>query len=480
MGVYDCMYLVSKEQYGRNNQIGRSLETGGVHEVQESNVNNIEMSNGGTIVIESTPEVPASDILAGSVQSGVHPQNKVPGLRATSVGSNLQKTYGKRLVNKTKRKASRNVVGEDDEGELHGAHPPMDLAADSLAMNNANRRQNAILPRPNFVGAKPSPENLKRQAGVDDVVRQNQQDAKRQAISPNKQAMNQLMQNRLSQLQGGRKKQKYSRPTLDRYKRRGRNPPPSTIVSAAGGSSLAELGRSEKERNGDRRIIHEMRDLYRDKLKESAASVGLRGMTEKRHASTDGGETLFQAKRSNKRSHGFPVAIKRKSEGEVQLSKRAKNSHIFPMGGKRRRGEEEYEGEDVKRRRVDSNKYFPHVSKRKRTDERTPPSKRLKTYQHFPLEGKRKRMDDDDDDDVQKRQKTFQHYPLEGKRKRTGNQPGSSMKKLKTFQHYPLEGKRKRTDDESGLPPYKRRLLLEEEEEEGQIARMLDNYDDDD
>ena len=58
MGLYDCMFLITEDQYKFKLAAaanGGGLSDGVIGDVQESQVNNIELNNGGTIVIGSTP-----------------------------------------------------------------------------------------------------------------------------------------------------------------------------------------------------------------------------------------------------------------------------------------------------------------------------------------------------------------------------------------------------------------------------------------
>lgn len=285
MGLYDCMYLVSKEDLD-NKKFGNVEGIGG--NVQDSNVNNIEVTNGGTIVIRDsdkgsgTPIKGGDPIRAGETQ--FYKQRR--GLNSRGVSP----TYGQN------KDISTSLPKGKDRTQ------PEQLAAPSQVLSDKKLPPNAVRPRAidyEDVEMEEAP-NLHRQAVFNDMKKKthisddtkdvemkdvevrSKKNGARQGKSERDVVMKDLIDDRLNQLTGGRKR-----------------------------------GRERIDDDTKRRMIHDLRDSYNVTRKKKVLTISppvKRGREEE-----DSLENEPFAKRE-KRKHSFflsPISGKKRERAHT-------------------------------------------------------------------------------------------------------------------------------------------------------------------
>jgi hypothetical protein len=208
MGLYDCMYLVPKEQYqnlAARGQAAVSSIDGVGGDVQDSQVNNIEVANGGTVLIRGTPP------------SSIENEDKRGGSKEDTL---KEERIGKKKETKTKNnKDGFFKRGKAGKVPIHSRLSKTQFAARSQKLSAAKHFGNTDAP------------DYRRKAILNDIRKNH----------PKKRAMmNDLMQARLAQLQG--KKSRVS--------------PPEQM---------------DIDRDKNMKIVHEMRDVFRDSVKKNHA-----------------------------------------------------------------------------------------------------------------------------------------------------------------------------------------------------------------
>ncbi len=269
MSLYKCLYLLPEEQYRRSAVGGTNVVEGIGGSVSDSHVNKIEVNHGGSVVIDKHSNCGGKAAAATGGQPGVSPRpasvEKLPPLsvqtpprkRSTKNNSRLGGTKGelaakstkltkgrkapnavarfKRAGNvpsrqvRTRRNASGRVAGKDGD----------DLSKDvfrSIATNRDQWRDEEVeepmevdqLVDPRAVPARPTARQLEKV-----IARKH---ANRSQKEKEKMLLDSLKVAKVKELQGTRGKRE-----------------------------------SMNDRQQEREIVHQLRDIYRDELKKGAA-----------------------------------------------------------------------------------------------------------------------------------------------------------------------------------------------------------------
>lgn len=239
MNRFDCMYLISKEKYEslKNAKSEGAIDTSGANDgsiggnARESQVNNFDVSHGGTVVIGEKSEEKNIKSHAGLYP----PSNKVE-----SAKSGSSKKTGDKSV---------NYADKYEEKGLDFARRRMrELTATSQKLKDA---------RKTGVGSKVSSPG-KRGRGVFSNFSPKKEKvfAPRQAKLVEKLMLDRLMEDRVDQLSGGKKRRR------------------SLEEGKAGKAARIRLGSGDI----DRRIIHDLRENHKNELKRTAARKYLGAM----------------------------------------------------------------------------------------------------------------------------------------------------------------------------------------------------------
>ena len=98
MKPYDCMYLISKDQYESLERNAKAAVDGVGGDVQESQFNKIDVSNGGTVIIrEAKSETAESQKreLFGEEEEGVVGSTTKGGGKEAAIFRRLKEIFGK-------------------------------------------------------------------------------------------------------------------------------------------------------------------------------------------------------------------------------------------------------------------------------------------------------------------------------------------------------------------------------------------------
>ncbi len=330
------MYLVAKEEYDSlvRRSEGRTQGVEGIAgNVTDSNVNNIEVTDGGTIVIRSADgEARAPPLLAEEICEG-----KKGG------GSGGEEKKKKKRTEEDKKKTTKKKDGDDDDdgnddfrrrlrtAAILNFGTSSSLAAKSKNLQNANQPPNALSsarreeanratsalatasresraqlassmrdePTPMDVDEEED-ENLVEMESVAPVAKRQRQGpvsgiaplpkkpGKLGGKGPNFQklaVMNQMRKNGKvppprKQVQQPQQKKKSSATMNDLVKLRLKQlrgdktsppPPPYSKRGALTPRERARAQREEEENRADRAILHSMRDMYKEEMKASAS-----------------------------------------------------------------------------------------------------------------------------------------------------------------------------------------------------------------
>lgn len=398
MGIYDSMYLLAKDQYQSLQERAASGGDGGTRvdgvggDVTESQVNNIEVAHGGTVLIHDRTAAAAAaggappqrndhqereggrgrlaerggDARRAGVDRSPTPDpRKKPG-RFAAPSSRLSSTrrYPPNAITPRSstfdaedgEEGGRDWKGEEERGrDDDGEVEPMDVDSIPPVARRGSKRKGGPLPpheqdlRRRAL-ANDRDANLKRVTEAMDVAEPKRKGGSRKRGAPDESdEMERLVKARLEQLQGGKKKPaKTTRPKLT-------------------------------DSDKGRKMVHEMRDIFKSELRHRAAKEGLRIVPE------------------DERRRGR----KRPAVGVEKLSsnRRAKGFHHFPLAGRRRKPEAEEDGPG-RWKRVASFRHSPAIAaaiargkKRARSDdeEEEKVAKRVRMYQYLPLAGRKRR-----------------------------------------------------------------------------------------
>lgn len=402
MGVYDCMYLLSKDQYQSMHDraaCGGNKIDGVGGDVRESQVNNIEVTHGGTVLIHDRDKVEAA-------------------------GSNTHEHFTSgdgRGRDRDRKPRAESAVG-DRTPTPDPRRKPSQYAAHSGRLSSAHRQPNAISPRDQFDiegeneslkrdvvdesepmdvdlpsdrrrGTKRKGEshelrrqalnndrekNLERIKKATDIRSAERKGSRKRRASDDVESMevDRLVRARLDQLQGGNKK---------------------TGKKSSTGFSRPKLTDREK----GVKMIHEMRDIYKSELRHSAAREGLRA------------DADIAASRGKKRSV--------ESYDSVPTT-RAKTFHHTPLAGRKRRVTSD-DGVMGRKRLGAIRPLPPTLSGKKRgreSDEEDlllPHAKKVRTYQYLPLAGRKRN--------------SAGQFSTTGKRRRRGPSPPPPSRTVK-------------------------------------------------
>ena len=406
MGLYDCMYLVSKDQYqsmqSRAACVGNRIDgVGG--DVKESQVNNIEVADGGTVLIHDRGDRVGN---GGDVVNDRHEDDDEEGSRGREQQHQQQQhqRMGRRATNATRAGVDRSPTPDP-------RRKPNRFAAPSRKLSNARHDPNAIRPKSFFENyaddddekgwedydvdgggdavepmdvdpLPPSARTMKRKgdplpqerdlrrralandreknmsrvkAGVDMTESKKTKGESRKRVMSESMEVDRLVKARLNELQGGRK----TSPAL------GRRP---------------KLTDSQK----GIKMIHEMRDVFKSEMRDRASKDGLR--------------IIPPPKSKNVRGKKRVSTLK---ETKLDDNSRAKTFHHFPLAGRKKKlVDDSVEGwKRVARSREGPDLATPiRGKKRGRVDDDEGgemPSKRLRTYRYAPLAGRKRRSTED-------------------------------------------------------------------------------------
>ena len=391
MRRYDYMYLLTKDEYLRlktqsNNTNGVGGGIGG--DIQESQVNNIDASNGGSVTICDDVDRRRNSQNASSSPTSISPTkstSKVEAARARKenndgegisasnkpryrMSSSLSSTKKEKLarekeVEEEDWSASRGNEGYDASvTQFGGEEEPMDVdyleeGRGKYASQGYQRGRKRDQKR--GVGRIKQPEFEAHSKKISSVNKRRNELVKHN----DKVRLHALMKDRLNELQGKKSK--------------------------------GNKDRSDADRDKDRKIIHELRDVYKETLKENAGKKFLPTTTTKKRIRTDDDDDNVRVKRARLNTerewydHERTPAQKRSYDDDDEyyqnMSKRVKTRHKYQRIPAQKRLYDE----------IDQNA-----------------SKRVKTrhkYQSFPAQ---KRLYDGNDQNASKRVKTrYERFP---------------------------------------------------------------------
>ena len=329
MGAYDYMYLVPRDQY-ESGRCRSGAVDGVAGNVSESSVNNIEVSNGGTVMIgkDGSSKPPAVDNAGGG---GAPPSTSrqpaprsAPSSSASSGGSNGP--TGGRLAGRRVAVAGasgvRAAANDGDDGGHAAAGPGSAApgpAAAGLPLENPTDPMDTSTPPPPPPSRrrKREPSDALRKRAINNSAKKAKEAAKVRRLEE-KSALTDLVNKRLAQLRGGGN---------------GKALPPPPAVQA----------------DIDRRIIHEMRDVHSRQRKESAArkfpgrlpDLTWRRAGRKRPADPppspeDGGPLVATAAKKSRNSAGRFTTVKRGASedlpaDDVAAAKRSRSRAPRPV-----------------------------------------------------------------------------------------------------------------------------------------------------
>lgn len=256
MSLYKCLYLVPESEYRRVSSSGGVVEgIGGA--VSDSNVNNIEVSHGGSIVIDRHSDC------GGKV---------APGNVRQPVGSDAFVPVGK-LTRQKNPPSAQNEAGKFESVTKKGSNKshPKDLAAKSKKLNKAKKEPNAVtdrtrdVPISNGTGSNANERvsssgdrpYASERVAQDDLVEPMDVDT---SVEPVPRSARQL-EKVIARKHGQRTQKEKEQMLVDTLK-------VARVKELQGKKGLNEI---RNDREQERQIVHELRDIYRDELKKGAA-----------------------------------------------------------------------------------------------------------------------------------------------------------------------------------------------------------------
>lgn len=358
MTTYDYMYLLTKEQYERQHKPYSNIDgVGG--DIRESQVNNIEVTRGGSVTIhDKEPRVENcnhNDQNQDNISFQPRPRSPTPDPRRGTGSSRIKSSYasvstklsrGKQEPNAIRPRTRQNSSQENSPADEHDENNIYNAYAEGLEDDDVEMRETKASKRKHSAFES----DLRRDALENDrrskmprIKNENKNKKEKSEKMETDVAMKQLVKQRLNELRGIKKK-------------------PSVTK-----------GVRQSIPNTNRKIIHEMRDIHKASLREQAYGGDLDELLLER-----GKKRLFQKEEDNlddgvspskryKQFHYFsrPV-VKRKMEDNDILSNNKRpnktvwkpvsnHEHIIPFSRKRHWNEDEEdiirEGSSKKSRR---------------------------------------------------------------------------------------------------------------------------------
>ena len=244
MGLYDFMYLVPKERY-QSLTAGKTSSGGGVENVQESQVNNFEVSQGGVVVIKDDKKFEGEELMAGT---GKEEDNE--GKRKEEKSNSAK---AKTSSNKKQRKKDDEISDEEGYDDVYARRDHMRQLASQSNKLKAAGRIGSVLRRPHSLRRQVLARNMARPLNPTGRSGQSKRAAApRGAKEAEKAVMQELMRKRLDQLNGGKAKRARTGSISDQVR--------------AGRRTL-----TLQDGDLDRRIVHELRQTNKNDLRRSAA-----------------------------------------------------------------------------------------------------------------------------------------------------------------------------------------------------------------
>ena len=269
MGLYDCMYLVPKEQYDTRTR-GTVDGVGG--DVRESQINNFEVSHGGTVVIR---------------EDGGKQLRPVADIEKQEEEEEEKKRMKKRKRKRVQKVQTEGEESHDDNGSVDGGgnrvFPIMklggaDYAGNSAKLRAAGKQPNAVAAdfgRHEAVGPRTDP---RRREAILTAARQSNERVEQFASQQRDdddgdEEMTSVTPSTTGPLPSKRKKMSLSAGLPTPSVARAQKEALDAFVQLRMKQLQGKLPKRAKVKDLDRarRIVHELRDVHKNAVKASAA-----------------------------------------------------------------------------------------------------------------------------------------------------------------------------------------------------------------